>query len=50
MSKILDLKNKLSDLLSKDPPDFDKILQLSNDLAKEDPNHQRFFVDAKRKY
>lgn len=46
-SKIDDIKQEFTQLLSKTPPDFDKILSLSNDLAKLDPNFQRFFVDAK---
>lgn len=45
--KIDNLKLKLTALLSKNPPDFGKILSLSNELAKLDPDHQRFFVDAK---
>jgi hypothetical protein len=44
---IEDIKKELVELVSSTPPDFDRILSLSNELAKLDPNHQRFFVDAK---
>jgi len=42
-----DIQNELLKLLSKKPLEFDKILTLSNELVKLDPDFQRFFVDAK---
>lgn len=46
-NKIEEIKKEFFELLSKTPLDYDKILRLSNELAKLDPNFQRFFVDAK---
>lgn len=47
VDKIEAIKKELTNLLSQSPTDFDKVLTLSADLAKLDPNFQRFFVDAK---
>ena len=47
MKKTDDIQKQLSELLSKRPLEFDKILSLSNELVKLDPDFQRFFVDAK---
>ncbi|MFD0962556.1 sensor histidine kinase [Pseudofulvibacter geojedonensis] len=48
MSRNIDIiKKEITEALSDNPPDFDKVLTLSSELAKLDPNHQRFFVDAK---
>ncbi|WP_338378865.1 sensor histidine kinase [uncultured Flavobacterium sp.] len=47
MNDLTVIKEELLKLLSKSPPDFDRILVLSNELVKLDPNYQRFFVDAK---
>lgn len=46
-NKIEEIKQEFFELLSKAPLDYDKVLRLSNELAKLDPNFQRFFVDAK---
>lgn len=46
-NKIEEIKQEFFELLSKTPLDYDKVLSLSNELAKLDPNFQRFFVDAK---
>lgn len=46
-NEIEKIKQEFLELLSKTPLDYDKVLSLSNELAKLDPNFQRFFVDAK---
>lgn len=46
-NKLEEIKQELFELLSKTPVNYDKILTLSNEFAKLDPNFQRFFVDAK---
>jgi signal transduction histidine kinase len=46
-NEIEKIKQEFFELLSKTPLDCDKVLRLSNELAKLDPNFQRFFVDAK---
>jgi len=47
MDNISKIRDKIIKLISQNPPDFDRILVLSNDLARLDPNYQRFFVDAR---
>ena len=40
------IRQELQSLLQEQPLDYDKIVALSNELAKLDPNNVRFTVDA----
>lgn len=44
--KLVTLKNSLAKLLTQDAVDFDKVLELSSEIAQLDENNVRFTVDA----
>ena len=47
MNKIEEIKEKLLLAVQSNPPNFDDIISLSTELAKQDPTNQRFYIDAK---
>lgn len=47
MSKTEEIQSKLLLAIQSVPPNLDDILFLSRELAKQDPNNQRFYIDAK---
>lgn len=47
MSKTEEIQAKLLLAIQSVPPNLDDILFLSQELAKQDPNNQRFYIDAK---
>jgi len=47
VSKTEEIQAKLLLAIQSSPPNLDDILFLSRELAKQDPNNQRFYIDAK---
>ncbi|SNR68612.1 sensor histidine kinase [Lutibacter flavus] len=47
MSKTKEIQEKLLLAIQSNPPNLDDVLFLSRELAKQDPNNQRFYIDAK---